>query len=238
MDKEKQSESQEDDENAMDIDEQPANVMNVIDEMVNENEHSYNDYYYQFWRIILDINNLPERKDFKMEDNELIEDENKRKQFIQKLYDIIIQTILDFPKHLNLAVYDEENENVDNNETTDDNTTDKSNNDENNMETNNTTKSVNVQTLKPYCIRDFDIFINYVEFTKLILLAINTRSLFEKWIYSFGKEIISFSEKYPLVSGFYKLFECCLNIAEDLHYFNNILKKEFIGESHKVYIYI
>jgi len=240
--------SQNDDEDVMDVDEQPVNVINVIDEMVKENDHSYNDYYYLFWKIILDKKNLPERNEFKMEDDELIEDENKRNQFIQRLYDIIIQTLLDFPKHLNLSVYDEVNdnennkENEENKENTIENKTELAS--DNEITTNNNTKSTNVQTLKPYCIRDFDIFINYVEFTKLILLATTTRSLFEKWLYSFGKEIINFSEKYPLVSGFYKLFECCLNIAEDLHYFNGILKIEYIGEPHKVsnikinYIYI
>ncbi len=238
IDKEKQPNNLNDNEDAMDIDEQPTNVVNVIDEMVKENDHSYNDYYYLFWKIILDKKNLPERNEFKMEDDELVEDENKRNQFIQKLYDIIIQTLLDFPKHLNLSVYDEANDNENNKENEEkkenitENNTDLANNDI--TTTNNNTKSTNVQTLKPYCIRDFDIFINYVEFSKLILLSTTTRSLFEKWLYSFGKEIINFSEKYPLVSGFYKLFECCLNVAEDLHYFNGVLKTEYIGELHKV----
>ena len=43
--------------------------------------------------------------------------------------------------------------------------------------------------------------------------------MFERWVYSFGHQIILLSSKFPLVSGFYKLLAVCMKICSKLKYF-------------------
>lgn len=44
-------------------------------------------------------------------------------------------------------------------------------------------------------------------------------SMFEKWVYTFGREVIVFSSRFPLVSGFHKLLCMCLQMCKELRYF-------------------
>jgi len=44
-------------------------------------------------------------------------------------------------------------------------------------------------------------------------------SLFEEWVFRFGREMIVLSSHYPAVSGFYKLLAICFKICKDIDYF-------------------
>jgi DNA-dependent protein kinase catalytic subunit len=43
--------------------------------------------------------------------------------------------------------------------------------------------------------------------------------MFEKWVYTFGREMIVLSSLHPLVSGFHKLVSICFHICKDIKYF-------------------
>lgn len=73
--------------------------------------------------------------------------------------------------------------------------------------------------LKPNKPKDFELFCNLVEFCKLVLPQLHTDT-FTKWIYVFGKELISRSSNYPLISGFYKLLAIVLKVAGKEKYFD------------------
>eukprot|EP00794_Sanderia_malayensis_P010266 gene10266-11321_t len=68
--------------------------------------------------------------------------------------------------------------------------------------------------------KDFQIFINLVEFCRTIILSHGVNS-FHRWIPLFTKEVITLSSRYPLVSGFYKLLEICSRICSKLGYFKD-----------------
>jgi DNA-dependent protein kinase catalytic subunit len=72
--------------------------------------------------------------------------------------------------------------------------------------------------LLPSVPKDFELFLNLVEFSKLILPT-NHSKLFSRWIYILARELIIKANQYPLVSGFYKLLSIALKIAEKLKYF-------------------
>ena len=44
-------------------------------------------------------------------------------------------------------------------------------------------------------------------------------SMFEKWVYTFGRELIMLSSALPLVSGFHKLLGICFSICKEIQYF-------------------
>lgn len=81
-----------------------------------------------------------------------------------------------------------------------------------------------LQALQPNIPKDFDLFLNLVEFCKLILPT-TCPYLFGRWVYIFGKEIITRSNQFPLVSGFYKLLGVAMKICESQKYFKSIGKK-------------
>ena len=43
--------------------------------------------------------------------------------------------------------------------------------------------------------------------------------MFERWVHTFGREMIVQSSRLPLVSGFYKLLATCLKICKMIGYF-------------------
>ncbi|RNA36044.1 DNA-dependent kinase catalytic subunit-like [Brachionus plicatilis] len=66
--------------------------------------------------------------------------------------------------------------------------------------------------LKPQKPRDFEIFINLVDFTRELLMNKNF-DLFEKWLFKLSKEIILLSTSHCLISGFYKLATLIMKMA-------------------------
>lgn len=44
-------------------------------------------------------------------------------------------------------------------------------------------------------------------------------AMFEKWVYTFGREMITLSSLHPLVSGFHKLIGICFHICKEIRYF-------------------
>ncbi|KAL9956083.1 hypothetical protein ACROYT_G037506 [Oculina patagonica] len=78
-----------------------------------------------------------------------------------------------------------------------------------------------VAGLQPKVPKDFLIFINLIEFCKCVLPTYSV-PLFERWMYVFSRDIIVMSTRFPVVSGFYKLLEVCMNICNTLSFFKNI----------------
>ncbi|XP_022110985.1 DNA-dependent protein kinase catalytic subunit-like isoform X2 [Acanthaster planci] len=69
--------------------------------------------------------------------------------------------------------------------------------------------------------KDFQIFVNLVDFCRDLLPA-NQPALFKQWVYRFGHEVILLSCRLPLVSGFYKLLTVCMNICTQIQFFKCI----------------
>nr|XP_006812076.1 PREDICTED: DNA-dependent protein kinase catalytic subunit-like [Saccoglossus kowalevskii] len=75
--------------------------------------------------------------------------------------------------------------------------------------------------LTPSKPKDFQIFINLVEFCRDFLPK-RCPYYFERWVYTFGHEVIVHSTRLPLVSGFYKLLSVCMTISQNIGYFQGI----------------
>jgi len=90
-----------------------------------------------------------------------------------------------------------------------------------NLDTDEASNNNNADALLPAVPKDFELFLNLVEFCKLILPTVH-QEFFEAWIYIFGRELIVKSNQYPLVSGFYKLLSVTLKIAEKRNYFKGM----------------
>uniref|UniRef100_A0A8C3EIM9 DNA-dependent protein kinase catalytic subunit n=1 Tax=Corvus moneduloides TaxID=1196302 RepID=A0A8C3EIM9_CORMO len=76
----------------------------------------------------------------------------------------------------------------------------------------------NLQPTKPI---DFIAFINLVEFCRVILPEKHVE-YFHPWVYSFGYELIIYSTRLPLISGFYKLLSVTMKIAKRIKYFEGV----------------
>ena len=82
------------------------------------------------------------------------------------------------------------------------------------------------RNLQPNMPKDFELFLNLVSFSRDILLSVHTK-LFLPWLYLFGRTVIEQSNRYPLVSGFYKLASIALVLSEKHGYFENIFSRLF-----------
>ena len=87
-----------------------------------------------------------------------------------------------------------------------------------------------VQAKRP---RDFQIFINLVDFCK-DLLTMKHVEKFECWVFPFTHKLIYFSTDNPLASGFYKLLTVSMKVASRLNYFQGIKSSEVTGSPVKV----
>lgn len=47
--------------------------------------------------------------------------------------------------------------------------------------------------------------------------------MFEKWVYTFGHEMIVLSSRHPLVSGFHKLISICFHTCKEINYFKVVI---------------
>ncbi|XP_070581112.1 DNA-dependent protein kinase catalytic subunit-like [Ptychodera flava] len=78
-----------------------------------------------------------------------------------------------------------------------------------------------VAGLQPVKPKDFQIFVNLVDFSR-DFLPDHCPYYFERWAYTFGHEVIVLSTQLPLVSGFYKLLSVCMKICQKIGYFKAI----------------
>ncbi|KAG0234361.1 hypothetical protein BGX31_004586 [Mortierella sp. GBA43] len=78
--------------------------------------------------------------------------------------------------------------------------------------------SGDVAKLQANCVKDFDIFQNITEFWQLFLPEIRP-DLFDRWTFVIGNTLIELSAKNPLVSGFYKMFATCLQVCQNIDFF-------------------
>lgn len=95
--------------------------------------------------------------------------------------------------------------------------------------------------LEPVRVKDFHIFFNLVGFYHDVLKtqSLNShKSHFLKWINLFIEEMISKSLKNPLVSGFVRLMQLTLGIANRLDYFGNDLYEDSQTNYDNVYYYL
>lgn len=78
--------------------------------------------------------------------------------------------------------------------------------------------------LNPVKPKDFHIFFNLVDFYSDVLLSRenyeNNQKYFKPWVLIFGEHLILKSIKYPLVSGFLKLLQVGVRLAEKINYFD------------------
>ncbi|XP_055310881.1 DNA-dependent protein kinase catalytic subunit-like [Sitodiplosis mosellana] len=94
---------------------------------------------------------------------------------------------------------------------------------------------------EPVRVKDFHIFFNLVGFYHDVLKAQSLNSHkthFLKWINRFVEEVISKSLKHPLVSGFVRLAQLILGIANRLDYFGNELYEDSQINYNDVYYYL
>ncbi|CAO3672189.1 unnamed protein product [Umbelopsis ramanniana] len=76
-----------------------------------------------------------------------------------------------------------------------------------------TSSTGDVRALQPIIAKDFELFQNFVDFSLYFFPNIRP-DLYERWVYLFGVCIIDLSNKWPIVSGFYKLMSCTLTVCK------------------------
>ncbi|KAJ3389035.1 hypothetical protein HDU92_001207 [Lobulomyces angularis] len=174
-------------------------------------EHAYKDYFV-LWETL-----------FKINPNENSSEDAE--EFLTATYDLFIFAIFQLIKNLDLTTTEamnglEEKEEDD---------------------TEKNTKvwkafplSGNVSNLSAKNPKDFLILLNLVEFAVIFLKKLNSKtnfleekkSFFYKWIRNFGAFCIEMSSSFPVVSAFYKLMSLCLELADGLGFFRDILNVE------------
>jgi len=75
--------------------------------------------------------------------------------------------------------------------------------------------------LKPNTPRDMELFLNMVEFCKILLPETNSH-LFCRWVSIFGNTLIRQSTKYPMVSGFYHLLSVVFSLCDACDFFKGL----------------
>jgi DNA-dependent protein kinase catalytic subunit len=75
--------------------------------------------------------------------------------------------------------------------------------------------------IKPVNSKDFELYLNLVEFTKKFLRKCQSKH-FQRWVYVFCKSLIDKAIKYQYVSGFYKMLTVAMKICEEYDYFDGI----------------
>jgi DNA-dependent protein kinase catalytic subunit len=76
-----------------------------------------------------------------------------------------------------------------------------------------TSSTGDLRALKPLKAKDFELFQNFVDFSMFFFPNIRP-DLYDRWVYLYGVCIIGLSNKWPIVSGFYKLMACTLSVCK------------------------
>ena len=75
--------------------------------------------------------------------------------------------------------------------------------------------------LRPLTPKDFDIFLNLVEFTTRLLPKTRSEYLLG-WMYIFVAQIMEAANRFPLVSGFYKLLTTAMRVCKRYQFFDPV----------------
>lgn len=75
--------------------------------------------------------------------------------------------------------------------------------------------SADAEHFQPRVAKDFTLFLNLVDFLTYFM-SLCPHELFRPWAYVFFKQVITGSNKYPNVSGFYKLLTVGVFVADDI----------------------
>eukprot|EP01012_Entosiphon_sulcatum_P003459 TRINITY_DN11099_c0_g1_i3.p1 TRINITY_DN11099_c0_g1~~TRINITY_DN11099_c0_g1_i3.p1 ORF type:complete len:4370 (-),score=577.88 TRINITY_DN11099_c0_g1_i3:12-11855(-) len=70
--------------------------------------------------------------------------------------------------------------------------------------------------------RDFELFLNLVAFASRLLAKCSTRGLFLRWAFLLCKRLVEMSNRFPHVSGFYKLLGSVVGLCEQYRYFRPV----------------
>ncbi|KAH7949252.1 hypothetical protein HPB49_006640 [Dermacentor silvarum] len=146
--------------------------------------------YNMLWHYLLEAVNVQEL-------NVMQVTADARGTFVCNLYDALLNAILSMVSKLNLSV--------------------KQSNTETETETNMSDPTCGVDA---ECPKDFNIFINLVDFFRDMFLWKRTE-LFTKWAFVMIKKFVEYSTRCPLVSGFYKALAVCFQICEKSSYFES-----------------
>lgn len=76
-----------------------------------------------------------------------------------------------------------------------------------------TSSTGDLRALQPLKAKDFELFQNFVDFSTYFFPNIRP-DLYDRWVYLFGVCVIRLSNKWPIVSGFYKLLSCTLTVCK------------------------
>ncbi|RKO88463.1 hypothetical protein BDK51DRAFT_26592, partial [Blyttiomyces helicus] len=134
--------------------------------------------------------------------------------FLATLYDETIASILRLPLNLSFTTIEVGGEGEDVNRETD------------------LPTSGDISKLRAAVPKDFSIFVNFVGFCEAFLPRVR-RDDFRRWGYLVGEKWIELSTKYPLVSGFYKLFGVCLQLCGEIGYFEGVLMPGLAPDAHE-----
>ncbi|XP_070379748.1 DNA-dependent protein kinase catalytic subunit-like isoform X1 [Dermacentor albipictus] len=146
--------------------------------------------YNMLWHYLLEAVNVQEL-------NAMQVTADARSTFVCNLYDALLSAILSMVSKLNLSV--------------------KQSNAETETGTNMSDPTCGVDA---ECPKDFNIFINLVDFFRDTFLWKRTE-LFTKWAFVMIKKFVEYSTRCPLVSGFYKALAVCFQICEKSSYFES-----------------
>jgi DNA-dependent protein kinase catalytic subunit len=84
-----------------------------------------------------------------------------------------------------------------------------------------TTSTSEIYNIQPKNAKDYELFLNLVEFLKKFILK-SEKKYFINWVLIFTKNMIEKSINFPYVSGFYKLLETSMKICDEFNYFDSI----------------
>jgi DNA-dependent protein kinase catalytic subunit len=84
-----------------------------------------------------------------------------------------------------------------------------------------------ISHIKPTNPKDFELYLNLIEFCQLFLLKSKPEHLV-RWLYVFCKQSCDKALKYPFASGFYKLLTIAMKICKDYQYFQGISEDKML----------
>jgi hypothetical protein len=162
--------------------------------------------YQYVWQTILGQPTEEDEDDIK--DSDMMDIDSDTLSVDKVLYDEFITAMIRFLHMMDLGTVEYEQ-------------ADDSNEGKATFQRTSTSSTGDLRALQPVKAKDFELFQNFVEFATQFLP--NTRTdLFEQWIYQFGVCLVTLSNKFPIVSGFYKLASCTLVICNRLDVFKHV----------------
>ncbi len=78
--------------------------------------------------------------------------------------------------------------------------------------------NLGVSDFRPRVEKDFELFLNLVEFA-VYFISMCPHRLFRPWAYVFCKQVVGLSNRYPHISGFYKLINVAMYVCDTSKYF-------------------